>query len=662
MARATISKRAPKKPAPPAAAPPVVSTVAKGDIAIAAPDGFRATVHTSRWSLSKSDRQYPAAVALANGAAVTVEKANVVEVVGRVFDRALAKGADSGAAAVPPMPATAGVLPGLQTATMREFFLPPGIVPGAHGVLLMRRGDDGSWSAKLGKTLRPAVLEKDAEMPVGSSALPPSLERVVPPGFEYWKIPDPVQARKIRDALVEKNFFDEALLRVVDGEIRLCAQKLFLYEPDVAHARKSCDAVIKSLAVKSGAPQIVTMAPEASTADLAKVLALDGCVALISPSSASGVEAAIDALVVAAKSAGGAHLLLAVEDSPGARADITRAAPVFKIDATGADDFVFAASFDPGAVSWVAKEEPPAAPAPAEKDHATDPDSVKYVTAFRGIPVWINRPTGFVQTVAKPDGSSWSRTYTADYGEIPGAAGGDGEDLDVFLGPDPEAPTAFWIEQHFADGTFDEFKVFLGYPDEAAARKIYAAHVPPELAGECAAVPVTTMRSLLGIPPRDLIATAEQIAARDAPVMKLAKAAVSPDGAAQGAEQHFVLGVVLEPDVVDSQNDTYSAAEVEKTAHDWMENYLKTGLMHQGDVSEKVRPVESYIAPQDFEINGQPVKAGSWILGVHILDNDLWTAVKAGDLTGFSIGGSAIRKPDAAATAKHKAGHALLAR
>lgn len=652
MTRSTIRKRAPKR----AVAPAV--TVAKGDLAIVAPDGFSAIVHTTRWVTRKAGADYPPAVALSNGSSVST---------------APGKGQ--------PMPP--GIIPGLQTQTMREFFLPPGIVPGAHGVLIMRCAEDGTWSAKLGKTLKPAVLEKDADMPVGSSALPPTLERVVPPGFEYWKVADPVQARKIRDALVEKNFFDESLLKIVDGEIRLCAQKLYLYEPDLAQARKSRDEVIKSIAMRSGADTMVSVGADVGGFQLESVLARTNTIAMLSPGST--FEETVDQLVLTQKSATGGSWLIVTEDTPGARAELERVAPVFKIDAVDADDFIFAASFDPGPDAiWVGPTVSPrsdvmdavlntfdrayaASAAITAKGGAEDSkgelggeveDKVQRVTNYQGIPVWIDRPAGFTQTGVGPDGTPWSRTYTTDYGFIPGAAGGDDEDLDVFVGPDPKAPYAFWIEQHYKDGSFDEFKVFLGYPDEESARKVYAAHVPPDLAGECCAVPISAMRSMLGIPPRDLIATAKRMAERNDLVIQLAKSASMTATNSAGTEQRFVLGVVLEPDVVDSQNDTYSAEEVEKTAHEWMEKYLKTGLMHQGDVSEKVRPVESYIAQVDQEIGGQPVKKGSWLLGVHILDNDLWTAVKAGDLTGFSIGGSAIRKPDPAATAKHKANSA----
>lgn len=111
------------------------------------------------------------------------------------------------------------------------------------------------------------------------------------------------------------------------------------------------------------------------------------------------------------------------------------------------------------------------------------------------------------------------------------------------------------------------------------------------------------------------------------------------------AEQRFVLGVVLEPEVTDSQGDVYSAEEIRRAAHTFMENYQNVGFQHQTLVNGAVRIVESYLAPVDFETPGGAAKAGSWLLGLHVLDDELWRRVRSGELTGLSIGGFAQRVP-----------------
>jgi len=58
----------------------------------------------------------------------------------------------------------------------------------------------------------------------------------------------------------------------------------------------------------------------------------------------------------------------------------------------------------------------------------------------------------------------------------------------------------------------------------------------------------------------------------------------------------------------------------------------------------KADVVESYIAPQDFTINDQTVKKGSWVMSVKVHCPDLWEQIKAGEVTGFSIGAVGIRQ------------------
>jgi len=59
--------------------------------------------------------------------------------------------------------------------------------------------------------------------------------------------------------------------------------------------------------------------------------------------------------------------------------------------------------------------------------------------------------------------------------------------------------------------------------------------------------------------------------------------------------------------------------------------------------------LESYLAPTDFSVGELAVKKGTWLLAVRVLSDELWERVKSGDLTGFSIGGSARRVPEPAA-------------
>jgi len=120
---------------------------------------------------------------------------------------------------------------------------------------------------------------------------------------------------------------------------------------------------------------------------------------------------------------------------------------------------------------------------------------------------------------------------------------------------------------------------------------------------------------------------------------------------AAAPEERFVLGIVLEPETVDSQKDIYSAEEVRQAAHKFMEEFGNVGLMHKVNVNGKVKILETYLTPCDCTIGKQDVKEGTWMLAVRVVDDELWKAVKSGDLAGFSIGGSAIRRPERRASA-----------
>ena len=108
-------------------------------------------------------------------------------------------------------------------------------------------------------------------------------------------------------------------------------------------------------------------------------------------------------------------------------------------------------------------------------------------------------------------------------------------------------------------------------------------------------------------------------------------------------DERYVLGIVLEPEVVDAQGDIYSAEEIRQAAHRFMEEFGGLGLMHRLRVNDQVRVLESYLAPVDFSVGDVLVKKGTWLLALRILSDELWEAVKQGGLRGLSVGGSARR-------------------
>lgn len=146
-------------------------------------------------------------------------------------------------------------------------------------------------------------------------------------------------------------------------------------------------------------------------------------------------------------------------------------------------------------------------------------------------------------------------------------------------------------------------------------------------------------------------------------------------------KQRYTLGIVYEPDEIDTQDDFASAQTIEHAAWDfmcklqtmdlsvqraeqlisglqkamdgdevrlditdWADDISKgrVGDMHSVWPDELGTVVESYIAPVDFEIGGEPVKKGSWLLGV-VWSEEHYDKIESGERTGYSLGGKAMR-------------------
>lgn len=103
--------------------------------------------------------------------------------------------------------------------------------------------------------------------------------------------------------------------------------------------------------------------------------------------------------------------------------------------------------------------------------------------------------------------------------------------------------------------------------------------------------------------------------------------------------ERLVYGIVYEPDTIDAHGDFADAKTIEKAAHEFMLKYRQIDKNHDF-VAGVGEVVESYIAPADMELNGEPVKKGTWILTTKA-DEETWEAVKKGEFQGYSLAGIA---------------------
>lgn len=134
------------------------------------------------------------------------------------------------------------------------------------------------------------------------------------------------------------------------------------------------------------------------------------------------------------------------------------------------------------------------------------PDSVKKVVEYGGLTIKIDRPKGFVMRGTNSQGKPWERTYKYDYGFIPKTEGGDGDGVDVFIGPLPDDQEAYWARKLNDDGTFDEYKVFLGFGSRQAAEAAFKEHIPAKFLAGVYTMKINLMKAMLGISPAEKLA------------------------------------------------------------------------------------------------------------------------------------------------------------
>jgi hypothetical protein len=104
--------------------------------------------------------------------------------------------------------------------------------------------------------------------------------------------------------------------------------------------------------------------------------------------------------------------------------------------------------------------------------------------------------------------------------------------------------------------------------------------------------------------------------------------------------EHFVMSVVYEPDVKDTQDDWATADEIRKAAWSFMESDQVYKINH--DEEGEVHVLESYLSPVDFDAEGQHITAGTWLLGSRIMNDETWEKIEKGEYKGYSMAGDTL--------------------
>ncbi len=117
---------------------------------------------------------------------------------------------------------------------------------------------------------------------------------------------------------------------------------------------------------------------------------------------------------------------------------------------------------------------------------------------FQGLEISIETRSGAFRHWYDPHvGKEGKTRMPHDYGYIRGTMGADGDHIDCYIGPDPNATHAYVVDQMKAPDfqVFDEQKVFLGFDSAMSARRAYmTCYDKPGFFGRIKAVPMGEFR------------------------------------------------------------------------------------------------------------------------------------------------------------------------
>jgi len=94
----------------------------------------------------------------------------------------------------------------------------------------------------------------------------------------------------------------------------------------------------------------------------------------------------------------------------------------------------------------------------------------------QGFDITIENPKGSVRSGVDASGKKWSVEMKNHYGYFKRTEGYDGDQIDTFIGPNPENSAIFVVDQVNNNKSFDESKVMLGFNSIDEAREAYLSN------------------------------------------------------------------------------------------------------------------------------------------------------------------------------------------
>lgn len=141
---------------------------------------------------------------------------------------------------------------------------------------------------------------------------------------------------------------------------------------------------------------------------------------------------------------------------------------------------------------------------------------------WRGMTISIENEQGSFRRGTNRDGKSWEQRMSAPYGEILGTEGTDGDAVDVFVGPNLEAPTVYVVHARKVNrwDEYDEDKCMVGWPDAESAKQAFLDNYSdPRFFGDMVEMPVDEfLTKVKATKEKPAMIKAEQLSLFSAPV------------------------------------------------------------------------------------------------------------------------------------------------
>jgi len=102
----------------------------------------------------------------------------------------------------------------------------------------------------------------------------------------------------------------------------------------------------------------------------------------------------------------------------------------------------------------------------------------------------------------------------------------------------------------------------------------------------------------------------------------------------------IIYGVLLVPDEDDLDGDNFPAEVIARACTKYSDK-LKADEQHKY-ANPELEVVDSFISPEGYNIDGNPVKTGSWVVGIKTDDQEVVRKVKSGEYKGLSVEGNAV--------------------